>query len=589
MRLVCFQKRASEKGIKRPRMYLKACFCAVLLFLAGCDGSTEGISREPDAGTVHTQPEPAAPERGLAGALERLSVGEPVLRKSSGEPFFCRSINITAQWINRYQTKSDIDQSFAVFQQYGINTLRISIYEKNLGDTASLDRLETLVQDAADAGFYSILHMQLPPGAFPEYINEDTREEDLLFSSEEKREQFTILWRQVAVRFAANSAVLGYSLCPAPALPYLTDAAGLPDDSAMQEQCAQTLQQAVDEIRAADREAVLILPRPATAYYRDDDGYLQQQSLSLGYPPVKDPLNNVLLNVDFMMQQGSPYADQDMLVTYQKDGANQPNYVWYDDWAAYSYLSVHHGSRHTISANLRLKDGEISMVHPILSLNNVHPDAVIYFDNLRLEKESADGSVKLIVESDFQNAAEVAALAMAPGKIEENPFSQGDALSVYRNPPVEGLHYSMLSQFILRPEEKWILTMDIRVEGPAEPQESIRFKMGVYEFDREPEWVRFDRNYLSGLLEDAFAAAESYGAPVFVGRMGIPYDYLSEISRPEAWLTDTLSLLQEHTTAGFSWDSAASDVSGLWMPDGQMHPVLQSFFEGPLAQYPKPT
>ncbi len=146
------------------------------------------------------------------------------------EALFARLIGATAaaQFWERYRNAYVTEDDIRLIKAAGFNTVRVPLHYALFmqGDPARFEGpgyalLDRLIGWCRDAGLKAIIDLHAAPGGQTGVNHDDGTGFPLVFYVPKYRAQTVALWRHLAERYRAETAVLGYDLLNEPISPYL--------------------------------------------------------------------------------------------------------------------------------------------------------------------------------------------------------------------------------------------------------------------------------------------------------------------------------------------------------------------------------
>lgn len=536
---------------------------------------------------------PRVPLPRNSAPLQHLSLSGGVLADGAGNAFRIRGMTLTAGWRNIFISGEDKTRFFETMLALGVNTVRVSFGAGEIDDAGKgMDAVEATVNRAAAAGIYSILHMGAAPGEG--YIANP------VFEDAEMEQRFCEVWSAVAARFRENPAVIGYSLMDAPRVPLPaandTVAENSKDggESSKDDGDADTkatafshysevMQKVVDAVRDAGTGQVIFIA-PLTGYYTYNEAgkavtAAQGAREDRLFPELSDPSGAVVADIYLSTEPGKPFGSRDFAIGARPDSFSSYSYDWYDEWAGYGYTSINHGSWHMTAATVSLKSGDAGLITPYLTLDALSPDAVVYVDNLTLEKETFSGR-QVILKTDFSDPELAGAYGWPASEITENPWKPGDRVWKISMAGQSGFSRQLFPAIAAVKGEKWIITAEMRVEGPSSPMEILRIKAGAgtyFSSFGQPALLFYDREGVLLDIERQIGAASAVGLPFYFGEVKAGYGSLGQAAGAEEW-AKAVSPLVLDAELGFAWYAADGAGNGLFTAKDKIHPRLMEFY-----------
>ncbi|MBD8389345.1 glycoside hydrolase family 5 protein [Dysgonomonas sp. BGC7] len=160
---------------------------------------------------------------------------------------------------NNYITHEDIKY----IKQTGMNSVRVPFHYKLFTDDNYMGKntgkigfeiFDRLLDWCRQEGLYVILDMHVAPGGQTGDNIDDSYGYPWLFESEESKELFCNIWKQIATRYADDPIVLGYDLVNEPIAHYFKS-----DYDKLNTALEPLYKRCVDSIRTVDRNHIVLL------------------------------------------------------------------------------------------------------------------------------------------------------------------------------------------------------------------------------------------------------------------------------------------------------------------------------------------
>ena len=180
----------------------------------------------------------------LIGELVNQLIGEEEARK------------FWKQYRDNYVTRADIQ----LLKEAGFNCVRVAFDYRLFvteSDPVNLDGpgynyLDRVVEWSREAGLYVVLDMHAAPGGQTGANIDNSYDYPFLFESEADQDLAIALWRKLAERYRAETAVLGYDLLNEPIAPYF-------NKTALNQKLEPLYKRMVAAIREVDTNHIVLL------------------------------------------------------------------------------------------------------------------------------------------------------------------------------------------------------------------------------------------------------------------------------------------------------------------------------------------
>lgn len=495
-----------------------------------------------------------------------------VFRTEDGEEYFIRGIafenDVFSDSTEPPAGYSDAD-TYRELAELGFNTVRFYLnYIVFEDDTAPYEYkdagfawLEENIVWAKEAGIRLILNMHFPQGGY-----QSLGEGDALWKEQENQNRFTALWKEIALRYADEPAILGYGLVNEPRPVGETDAH---DGLRVWQELAQTT---VDAIRSVDQSHVIFI----------------EKAEGTKDPATGDMLWEFKSNEQYVAIQDDNYAYE--FHCYEPSEFTHQGFAWAgteDTYSEYpngdsiiasglSWVNAQYGNGADIESrewqhvetSIAKIPKNINVMGISLHVSNLGTGGVCYADNLIVEEYDKQGNLVRSISAEDKDTA---------GKFDfwsDDGTGSGDISSKIgiddsRSVVIQGVVGSAnMNCVCVRPVtgHSYKATADILVEN-AEDEAYISTSLEMYEAQSVSGG---DRVALENAIVKNLDVSVKTEVPLYCGEFGAGI-HCFEDNGGQVWVSDMIDLLTQYGV-GFSYHNYRSNSFGLrYVPEGAVH------------------
>jgi endoglucanase len=397
---------------------------------------------------------------------------------------------------------------------------------------------------AREKGIKLILNMHVPQGGF-----QSNGEGAALWDVEENQKRLIALWKEIASRYANDTAIAAYDILNEPVV------------SKNKAQWQKLAQEIVNAIREVDVNHFILVERIngiiPNNYSNDSE---------MNYVFIDDPVNKWGLTFHFYSPieythqyatwadvfrdaDGGRYPDQNLLqfsgeqwvgATFNSPAVPSGN----SDWSFYE------GEWKTIT------DTSANIGRPTLQCQNVQ-GGTVWFDNLVFEQRTPEGAVSTIATYKLQLGVDGWYFwkEKGGGAIVKNEAFAGVGITG----TISDANYATTKMFIAL-EQGYSYRASGKMKGEAVPQEAacrIRF-----DWNYAKNLSRRDKAFLENEVSLYLKIAQEKNLPVYLGEFGVIKFATNDEKGGYVWISDMLDILKSHGVS-YNYHAWVDDFFGV--------------------------